>query len=128
MIKSSTTKTKPLSPKSNMFSSLVCLQFHLVDEERNEMNNQDSNLEVLSNLLHEFYGSSLEGKKSRLIKVKRILNHEKTPSKDVSIVKKRLKDFQVKLHDARKQKKEERFKAKRNYAKPSTPNVVKPTM
>lgn len=68
------------------------------------MNSQDSNLEVLSNLLNEFYGSSIEGKKSRLIKVKRIVNHDKTPSKDVSIVKKRLKDFQIKLQDARKQK------------------------
>ena len=99
-----------------------------LDQEMSENQNQNSNVEVLSSILNEFYGSSLEGKKSRLIKVKRIISHEKTPSKDVSIVKQRLREFENKLQDARKKNREERFKSKRNYAKPSAPNVTIPDM
>lgn len=62
----------------------------------------------------EFYGNLKDSRRPRLIKIKRITNTEKTPKEDVSIVKQRLKSFNNKLQQERKDLKEQRFKEKRN--------------
>lgn len=70
---------------------------------------------MLSKIISEFYGNIKDTRQSKLIKVKRLTNLDKQSKDEVSIIKGRIKNFQEKLQDDRKSRKQKKFNANRNF-------------
>ena len=86
----------------------------LASKEMDASNTEDTEFSQTIKSLTDFYGKSGDKNKSKIIKIKRIHRPERILNNDISIIKQRLKDCQIKQQDERKAIKEKRFMKNRN--------------